>query len=140
MEDDFVEVEKNATITRDLDSLGLESMPAHVEGSASPSAPADSASPSQKDTDSNSSVSGTISALQFLKTHPFVKSTLEDKVYGCIVGSALGDTIGLYTEFLPKAACESAYPDRRFSLTDPVTEPYQDQHRRKCFGSGAGFV
>jgi hypothetical protein len=117
-----------------------------VEGDAAHSGPAGSSPTLRKDSYSYSPDTGiNTGGLQFLKMHPFVKSTLEDKVYGCVVGSALGDTIGLYSEFLSKVACESAYPDRRFSLTEPVTRPYQDQHRRKFFSppeseilSGAG--
>lgn len=61
--------------------------------------------------------------------HPFVAATTLDKIYGCIIGSALGDTIGLYTEFLSKHRSEKAYPSRKFSLVEPVTEPYPDAHR-----------
>lgn len=35
--------------------------------------------------------------LTFLSLHPFVKSTVVNKVRGTIFGSALGDAIGLYT-------------------------------------------
>ncbi|KAH7128677.1 ADP-ribosylglycohydrolase-domain-containing protein [Dendryphion nanum] len=68
--------------------------------------------------------------LNFLNTHPFVRKTVLDKVYGCMIGSALGDTIGLYTEFLPKHACETVYKDGKFSL-DPMTEYYPDNHRNR---------
>lgn len=63
--------------------------------------------------------------------HPFVTATTVDKIYGCIIGSALGDTIGLYTEFLSKRTSEKAYPARRFQLVEPATEPYPDAHRSK---------
>jgi hypothetical protein len=69
------------------------------------------------------------SGFEFLEAHPFVKATLQDKIYGSIVGSALGDTIGLYTEFLSKTFSEKVYPQRRFSLVQPVTELYSDMHR-----------
>ncbi|OAG06059.1 ADP-ribosylglycohydrolase [Paraphaeosphaeria sporulosa] len=69
------------------------------------------------------------SYLAFLDTHPFVRASVIDKIYGCIVGSALGDTIGLYTEFLPKNACETIYKSRKFSLVEPVTEIHADTHR-----------
>ncbi|KAF2623228.1 ADP-ribosylglycohydrolase [Macroventuria anomochaeta] len=61
--------------------------------------------------------------------HPFVTATTVDKIYGCIIGSALGDTIGLYTEFMSKRGSEHAYSTRQFSLVEPATEPYPDAHR-----------
>lgn len=69
--------------------------------------------------------------LSYLGLHPFVKHTVLDKIYGSIIGSALGDTVGLYTEFLPKSACASIYKQRKFSLVEPVTEWYPDSHRSK---------
>lgn len=74
--------------------------------------------------------------LKFLDAHPFVRLTLVDKIYGCIIGSALGDTIGLYTEFLPKATCAEAYKERKFSLVGEVTEWYGDNHRSKLSHHG----
>jgi ADP-ribosylglycohydrolase len=69
-------------------------------------------------------------ALSFLDSHPFVRSTAQDKVYGVIFGSALGDCIGLYTEFLPASAAEKAYPERKFTLQPPT--PFRpDTHRDK---------
>ena len=67
--------------------------------------------------------------LTFLTLHPFIRDTVIDKIYGCIIGSALGDTVGLYTEFLLKHTCEQAYPERRFRLVEPVTEWVADSHR-----------
>ncbi|CRG89128.1 hypothetical protein PISL3812_06164 [Talaromyces islandicus] len=72
--------------------------------------------------------------LTFLSLHPFVKSTVVDKVRGTIFGSALGDAIGLYTEFLSKdlsTHAYGAYPEARFQLTTPTTEFYPDGHRNK---------
>ncbi|WEW59728.1 hypothetical protein PRK78_005208 [Emydomyces testavorans] len=36
--------------------------------------------------------------LDFLSLHPFVRTTVHDKIRGTIIGSALGDCIGLYTD------------------------------------------
>ncbi|KAF5328271.1 hypothetical protein D9758_017846 [Tetrapyrgos nigripes] len=53
-----------------------------------------------------------------------------DRVRGALIGSALGDTIGLYTEFLtPEIAKDYYGPNQQFSLVEPVTKPYQDYHR-----------
>jgi ADP-ribosylglycohydrolase len=63
--------------------------------------------------------------------HPFVGATTTDKIFGCIVGSALGDTIGLYTEFLSKEKSAKAYPKRTFSLVEPTTKLHLDRHRSR---------
>lgn len=68
-----------------------------------------------------------------LNNYPFIQETVLDKIYGCIIGSALGDTIGLYTEFLSKAQSDQIYPTRRFQLTEPATELHQDYHRCEHF-------
>jgi ADP-ribosylglycohydrolase len=68
--------------------------------------------------------------MDFLSTHPFVRSTAQDKVLGTIIGSALGDCIGLYTEFLPAHACATSYPERKFTLV-PITPMRADSHRDK---------
>lgn len=49
--------------------------------------------------------------------HPLVLSCMHDRAVGCVVGSALGDAVGLYTEFLSAQQCVAAYPSGRFSLT-----------------------
>jgi ADP-ribosylglycohydrolase len=67
--------------------------------------------------------------LKFLSLHPFVRDTAHQKLLGTIVGSALGDTIGLYTEFLPASAAREAYPTRRFSLLPKPTAFHADSHR-----------
>lgn len=61
--------------------------------------------------------------------HPYKTAIVTDRIFGCIIGSALGDTIGLYTEFLSRNQCERRYGDRRFTLLDPRTEPFPDAHR-----------
>ncbi|KAH8702710.1 ADP-ribosylglycohydrolase-domain-containing protein [Phaeosphaeriaceae sp. PMI808] len=69
--------------------------------------------------------------LAFLDAHPFVRQTAVDKIYGCIIGSALGDTIGLYTEFMTKKQSEHCYKERKFQLVEPATEFYTDGHRSR---------
>ena len=91
-----------------------------------PSRPATPPQPSQT---TNPPLSESKSDLTFLNTHPFVRDTVLDKVYGCMIGSALGDTVGLYTEFLQKSVCEQAYKERKFQLTEPATEWVHDSHR-----------
>lgn len=71
------------------------------------------------------------SEVGFLDLHPFVRQVVLDKAFGCMIGSALGDTIGLYTEFLPKHQCELIYKERKFSLVEPLTELHSDSHRSK---------
>ncbi|KAK2748266.1 hypothetical protein FQN57_000924 [Myotisia sp. PD_48] len=84
--------------------------------------------------------------------HPFVRATVQDKIRGTIIGSALGDCIGLYTgeqqnknspcfeshpalievlEFLSQQVARNAYPDGRFQLVDPATKFRNDGHRNK---------
>lgn len=116
--DDFVHVESPI---EDKDSIG-EGIP---KGNDDPDG---TSSPSKE---INKHLSNTGTPLDFLNTHPFVRATVLDKIRGCIIGSALGDAIGLYTEFLPATACASVYPSRNFSLVAPVSEYYADSHRCK---------
>src|ERR1700709_1145696 len=67
--------------------------------------------------------------MDFLKLHPFIRDTAHQKVLGTIIGSALGDSIGLYTEFLPASAAEKFYPTRRFALFPTPTPFHADGHR-----------
>lgn len=69
------------------------------------------------------------SGLDFLSLHPFIRQSVLDRVRGAIVGSALGDAIGLYTEFLTRDMSLSAYPEGRFQLVSPATELVNDGHR-----------
>ncbi len=66
-----------------------------------------------------------------LMSHPFIKNTIHDKLIGTIFGSAIGDCVGLYTEFLSKDLACKSYPDRKFSLLEPVTPFRYDSHRNK---------
>ncbi|KAH8827246.1 ADP-ribosylglycohydrolase-domain-containing protein [Flagelloscypha sp. PMI_526] len=54
-----------------------------------------------------------------------------DKAMGTLIGSALGDTVGLYTEFLTPEQARHWYPDAKFSLIEPTTEFVRDQHRAR---------
>ncbi|KAK2839338.1 hypothetical protein FQN49_006237 [Arthroderma sp. PD_2] len=69
--------------------------------------------------------------VDFISLHPFVKATVQDRIRGAIFGSALGDCIGLYTEFLSKKIACDAYPKGKFQLMDPVTKFRNDGHRNK---------
>jgi ADP-ribosylglycohydrolase len=66
--------------------------------------------------------------------HALAKGAMRDKIYGCLVGSAVGDCIGLYTEFMDKRTARKQYPERNFRLTDPVTPLLLDRHRAR-FGT-----
>ncbi|KAF7133809.1 hypothetical protein CNMCM5793_005221 [Aspergillus hiratsukae] len=69
--------------------------------------------------------------LQFLDLHPFIRQTVLDRARGTIFGGALGDAIGLYTEFLSRDLSLAAYPDGKFQLVEPATELRNDGHRNK---------
>ncbi|KAF8251777.1 ADP-ribosylglycohydrolase-like protein [Wilcoxina mikolae CBS 423.85] len=67
--------------------------------------------------------------LSYLSLHPFVRSTVLDKLRGTIIGSALGDAIGIYTEFLSAEQSLSSYP-HPITLLPPT--PFRgDTHRDK---------
>lgn len=59
------------------------------------------------------------------------KATLEDRIVGTVVGSALGDAVGLYTEFLTAGQARAAYPSGEFSLLPNATPFKRDFHRLK---------
>ncbi|KAF4612462.1 hypothetical protein G7Y89_g15615 [Cudoniella acicularis] len=75
-------------------------------------------------------------ALNFLKLHPFIRATAHDKAIGTIVGAALGDSIGLYTEFLPRTECHRAYPSGKFSLLEAGKTPFRADSHRDKFDAG----
>lgn len=60
-----------------------------------------------------------------------LREILSDKIVGCIIGSALGDAIGLYTEFLSGEKARESYPSGKFTLTgDGGPTPFLlDLHR-----------
>ncbi|KAH6692474.1 ADP-ribosylglycohydrolase-domain-containing protein [Plectosphaerella plurivora] len=55
----------------------------------------------------------------------------QDRIIGTLFGSALGDAVGLYTEFLSGDQSEQAYPTRRFTLSPSkdATPFKRDWHR-----------
>ncbi|QRV73781.1 ADP-ribosylglycohydrolase [Ceratobasidium sp. AG-Ba] len=65
----------------------------------------------------------------------------QDRLLGCVVGGAIGDAIGLYTEFFPRSHALELYgPSPSFSLVVPPpageTGIYHDQHRSAFLLSG----
>ncbi|KAL2839014.1 ADP-ribosylglycohydrolase-domain-containing protein [Aspergillus pseudodeflectus] len=78
----------------------------------------------------------TDAVITFFDTHPVSRETVHDRLRGTIFGGALGDAIGLYTEFLSKDLARQAYPEGKFQLVDPVTEFEADQHRLKFVQTG----
>jgi len=63
-------------------------------------------------------------------TNALVRASLHDRALGAIIGSALGDAIGLYTEFLSAAQAAEAYPLRIFTLEGPNPTGFKlDSHR-----------
>lgn len=59
------------------------------------------------------------------------QDVLVDKIQGIAIGNALGDTIGLYTEFMNGEQAQDAYPKPNFRLTDPITPLHVDRHRAR---------
>lgn len=56
-----------------------------------------------------------------------MKRTIKDKLLGCLYGQAIGDALGLGTEFLNKDEVEKYYPDGLSKYEDII----QDAHRRR---------
>jgi ADP-ribosylglycohydrolase len=59
---------------------------------------------------------------------------LSNRIRGCIVGGALGDAIGLFTEFMDCLECQAQYGiGPKFKLVPPTPRGFQrmlmDQHR-----------
>ncbi|POR33670.1 Uncharacterized protein TPAR_06129 [Tolypocladium paradoxum] len=59
------------------------------------------------------------------------RAGLHDRIVGCLYGSALGDAIGLYTEFLSGDMSAMSYPCRKFVLSpaSQATPFRRDRHR-----------
>lgn len=73
-----------------------------------------------------------VQPLDFLDIHAYVRPTTLHKIHVCIVGSAFGDTIGMYTEFMTKSMAAKCYPEKSFRLADPMTTLHLDSHRSTC--------
>lgn len=54
-----------------------------------------------------------------------------DRIRGCLVGCALGDTVGLYTEGLTPEIAKEAYGDTVDIFPFPAIDMFKDQHRSK---------
>ncbi|KAH8689354.1 ADP-ribosylglycohydrolase-domain-containing protein [Talaromyces proteolyticus] len=113
-----------STATHPPASVPLRSYIQHQEGSQN------------KQADFNSCKMNRSTELEFLDLHPFVRQTALDRVRGTIFGGALGDAIGLYTEFLSRDLCLAAYPEGKFQLVEPATELHNDGHRNKFVQTG----
>ncbi|KJZ72263.1 hypothetical protein HIM_08304 [Hirsutella minnesotensis 3608] len=59
------------------------------------------------------------------------RQRIHDRVLGCLFGAALGDAIGLYTEFLSADIAAACYPSRSFTLapSSKATAFRRDAHR-----------
>lgn len=59
------------------------------------------------------------------------RETIHDRIVGCLFGSALGDAIGLYTEFLSADTARLTYLSQKFTLCPPseATPFRRDAHR-----------
>ncbi|KZP34475.1 ADP-ribosylglycohydrolase [Athelia psychrophila] len=57
------------------------------------------------------------------------KIQILNKAHGALIGSALGDTIGLYTEFMTDKQARKTYPSGQFVLVEPATKMFEDSHR-----------
>ncbi|KKP00712.1 hypothetical protein THAR02_07170 [Trichoderma harzianum] len=59
------------------------------------------------------------------------KETMHDRIVGCLFGSALGDAIGLYTEFLSGETARLSYLSQKFTLypRSEATPFRRDAHR-----------
>ncbi|KAL3461956.1 ADP-ribosylglycohydrolase-domain-containing protein [Aspergillus heterothallicus] len=72
----------------------------------------------------------------FFDTQDVPQDKVADRLRGTIVGGALGDAIGLYTEFLSKTLAHEVYPEAKFQLVEPATQFYADHHRLKFAPTG----
>ncbi|KAI9158900.1 adp-ribosylglycohydrolase [Paramyrothecium foliicola] len=73
----------------------------------------------------------TIAAISQEGTKAMTKAYMHDRVIGTLYGSALGDAIGLYTEFLSAELSRQAYPSGSFTLlpASAATPFRRDNHR-----------
>lgn len=65
------------------------------------------------------------------------QAALHDRIVGTLFGSALGDAIGLYTEFLTAEISAKAYPAASFTLhPESQATPFRRDHHRNFHRTG----
>ncbi|CAM1507471.1 Fc.00g071120.m01.CDS01 [Cosmosporella sp. VM-42] len=70
-------------------------------------------------------------------TKALAQANLHDRVIGVLFGSALGDAIGLYTEFLTAELSVKAYPSKTFTLLpEDQATPFRRDHHRNFHRTG----
>lgn len=69
--------------------------------------------------------------------------SINDKIRGCIVGGALGDAVGLFTEFLDVSQARALYGETpRFKLLPPAPQGWYTMHmdRHRAMFEEAGWT
>lgn len=98
----------------------------HISSSARPSA-----APTPHSPGARHSKPGIMTSLPPSIATRLANETLHDRIVGTLLGSALGDAIGLYTEFLTSSRAHDEYPTGSFTLLPKPTPFARDFHRLK---------